>query len=47
MAPSYVVAQSCDFVDIDGPLLLRDDVEHGLSYGVGGVVSIPTPALWG
>lgn len=47
MAPSYVVAQSCDFVDIDGPLLLRDDVEHGLSYGVGGVVSIPTSALWG
>ena len=25
MAPSHVLAQVCDFVDIDGPLLLRND----------------------
>ena len=47
MAPSYVIGQSCRFVDIDGPLLLAEDVEHGLQYADGGEVSIPTPVLWG
>jgi len=39
MAPSFVVAQLCDFVDIDGPLLLKYDHPNGLSYrhGVAGV----------
>ena len=47
MAPSYVIGQSCRFVDIDGPLLLAEDVPHGLEYADGGRVSIPTSALWG
>lgn len=47
MAPSYVIGQSCRFVDIDGPLLLKYDVEHGLQYGEGGIVELPSRALWG
>lgn len=47
MAPSYVIGQHCRFVDIDGPLLLGRDVEHGLDYRDGGRVGLPSPALWG
>lgn len=47
MAPSYVIGQLCRFVDIDGPLLLARDVEHGLAYRDGGIVELPSPALWG
>lgn len=47
MAPSYVIGQFCQFIDIDGPLLLKHDVEHGLNYADGGVVSLPSPELWG
>ncbi|KGE04388.1 dipeptide epimerase [Pseudohaliea rubra] len=47
MAPSYVIGQYCRFVDIDGPLLLAGDVEHALAYRDGGLVGLPTPALWG
>lgn len=47
MAPSYVVGQFCQFVDIDGPLFLKQDIEHGLEYKDGGIASLPTPALWG
>lgn len=47
MAPSYVIGQFCRFVDIDGPLLLAEDVEHGLEYRAGGLVGLPTPQLWG
>ena len=47
MAPSYVIGQHCRFVDIDGPLLLASDVAHGLEYRDGGVVGLPSPALWG
>ncbi|MCC3859688.1 dipeptide epimerase [Pseudemcibacter aquimaris] len=47
MAPSFVVGQHCDFIDLDGPLFLKDDVENGLEYAEGGIVSTPTPALWG
>ncbi|NOX68245.1 MAG: dipeptide epimerase [Gammaproteobacteria bacterium] len=32
MAPSFVIAQLCDFVDIDGPLLLKNDHLGGLEY---------------
>ena len=46
MAPSFVVAQLCDFVDIDGPLLLKYDQPNGLEY-VNGVVKGFDPALWG
>ncbi len=47
MAPSYVVGQFCEYVDIDGPLFLKQDVEHGLEFQDGGVVGLPTPKLWG
>lgn len=47
MAPSYVVGQFCQFVDIDGPLFLTQDIEHALEYADGGIASIPTPELWG
>lgn len=47
MAPSYVVAQFCQFVDIDGPLLLAHDIENGLDYRAGGIVGLPSAALWG
>lgn len=46
MAPAYVVAQLCDFVDIDGPLLLKYDHPLGLSYDKG-VVGVFDPTLWG
>jgi len=46
MAPSFVVAQLCDFVDIDGPLLLKYDQPRGLEY-INGVVKGFDPALWG
>jgi L-alanine-DL-glutamate epimerase-like enolase superfamily enzyme len=46
MAPSFVVAQLCDFVDIDGPLLLKYDQPHALHYDRG-VVKGFDPKLWG
>lgn len=46
MAPSFVVAQLCDFVDIDGPLLMKRDRAHGMQYDAG-VVSVFSPQLWG
>jgi L-alanine-DL-glutamate epimerase-like enolase superfamily enzyme len=46
MAPSFVVAQLCDFVDIDGPLLLKHDHPLGLSYDKG-LVSVFEPRFWG
>lgn len=47
MAPSFVVGHYCEFVDIDGPLLLHHDVPHGLAYSSAGAVSPPSPELWG
>lgn len=46
MAPAFVVAQLCDFVDIDGPLLMKRDRAHGMQYDAG-VVSVFSPQLWG
>lgn len=46
MAPSFVVAQLCDFVDIDGPLLLRYDHPDGLVYDRG-VVRVFDRHFWG
>ena len=46
MAPAIFVAQSADWVDLDGPLLLARDREHGLRYA-DGLVYPPTPDLWG
>jgi L-alanine-DL-glutamate epimerase-like enolase superfamily enzyme len=47
MAPSHVIGQMCRFVDIDGPLLLAEDITPGLQYRPGGFVDPPTPQLWG
>ena len=46
MAPSFVVAQLCDFVDIDGPLLLKYDHPDGLNYSKG-VVDVFNSSFWG
>jgi L-alanine-DL-glutamate epimerase-like enolase superfamily enzyme len=46
MAPAFVIAQLCDFVDIDGPLLLKYDRPRGLRYEKG-LVSGLDPAFWG
>ena len=46
MAPAMLLAQSARFVDLDGPLLLAKDREHGLRYE-GSLVHPPVPALWG
>jgi L-alanine-DL-glutamate epimerase-like enolase superfamily enzyme len=47
MAPAYAIGQFCEFVDIDGPLLLAHDTENGLFYSASGVVEMPNAALWG
>ncbi len=46
MAPAVLAAQTADWVDLDGPLLLARDREYGLEYR-DGLVFPPTPALWG
>jgi L-alanine-DL-glutamate epimerase-like enolase superfamily enzyme len=46
MAPAALIAQWCDFVDLDGPLLQRDDWPHALQYERGRM-SFPERALWG
>jgi L-alanine-DL-glutamate epimerase-like enolase superfamily enzyme len=46
MAPALLVAQRARVVDLDGPLLLAKDREHGLRYD-GSLVYPAEPALWG
>ena len=46
MAPAMLVAQRARVVDLDGPLLLARDREHGLRYE-DSLVYPATPALWG
>ena len=46
MAPHHVIAQLCDFVDIDGPLLIKNDRLGGLHYNKG-IVTLPERAFWG
>jgi L-alanine-DL-glutamate epimerase-like enolase superfamily enzyme len=46
MAPAMIVAQGAEFVDLDGPLLLARDREHGLEI-TGSILHPPMPALWG
>ncbi len=46
MAPALLLAGRAKFVDLDGPLLLAKDREHGLRYE-GSTVFPPAPALWG
>lgn len=46
MAPAYVIGQRAEFIDIDGPVLLAQDVKNGLGYDSSGV-TIPEAVLWG
>ncbi len=46
MAPSAIIAQYCDFVDLDGPLLQKDDVDHPIVYK-DGIMNPPSAKLWG
>lgn len=46
MIPGLVVAQSCRFVDLDGPLHLQQDRENGLRYA-NGEVTLPDCPVWG
>jgi hypothetical protein len=45
MAPSFVVGQLCDIVDLDGPLLLAKDRAAAVTYHEG---KIDCPSVvWG
>lgn len=46
MAPAVLVAQGAKIVDLDGPLLLKKDREHGIDF-TGGSIRPPSPELWG
>jgi L-alanine-DL-glutamate epimerase-like enolase superfamily enzyme len=46
MAPGYVVAQLCRFVDLDGALFLTRDREHPMTFEHG-MLTRPSPELWG
>ena len=46
MAPARVLASAADYVDLDGPLLLAGDRDHGLAYENGGI-GVPSRELWG
>ncbi len=45
MAPAFVIAQRCRYVDIDGPLLQAEDCAHALKYESGQVEPF-SPGLW-
>lgn len=46
MAPAFLVASYCEFVDLDGPLHMRDDRVPPMRYD-NGFLSAPDAALWG
>ena len=46
MAPGFVVAQMCRFVDLDGAVFLTRDRANPMIYH-GGMVSPPSAELWG
>ena len=46
MAPHHVIGHLADYVDIDGPLLLKNDRPDGFVYE-GGMVCLPATRLWG
>ncbi len=46
MAPATLLSPYAKFVDLDGPLLLRDDREHGINF-TNGLISPPEVELWG
>jgi L-Ala-D/L-Glu epimerase / N-acetyl-D-glutamate racemase len=46
IAPARVLASDADWVDLDGPLLLGRDRDHGLHYQ-NGRIGMPSRELWG
>jgi len=46
MAPARILAGAGDYVDLDGPLLLARDRDHGLPYQ-NGRIGLPAKELWG
>lgn len=46
MAPAFLVGQRCEVVDLDAPLLARQDVSGGIRYEVD-VMQVPPESLWG
>jgi L-Ala-D/L-Glu epimerase / N-acetyl-D-glutamate racemase len=46
MAPAMLLTPRARFIDLDGPLLLARDRDHGLRYE-GSLVHPPDAALWG
>jgi L-alanine-DL-glutamate epimerase-like enolase superfamily enzyme len=46
IAPAWLVAAASDFIDLDGPLMLRADREGGVR-GDAGQLSAPDRRLWG
>jgi len=46
MAPMMMLESLADYIDLDGPLLLAEDIENGLRYD-GPIVHPPTSQLWG
>jgi L-alanine-DL-glutamate epimerase-like enolase superfamily enzyme len=46
MAPAFVLAQLCKYVELDGPLLLKHDRVPGLHFH-NGEIAVPDSRLWG
>jgi L-alanine-DL-glutamate epimerase-like enolase superfamily enzyme len=46
MAPAFLVAQACRYVDLDGPLLQRLDRDPPIRFE-SGLMHLPDRALWG
>lgn len=46
VAPAWWLAAEADFVDIDGPTLIVEDVQHAMQWN-GSRATRPSPLLWG
>ncbi|MCS0629946.1 dipeptide epimerase [Telluria mixta] len=46
MAPAHLVAQDCAYVDLDGPLLLREDRSPGMRY-TAALLDAADAGVWG
>jgi L-alanine-DL-glutamate epimerase-like enolase superfamily enzyme len=46
MAPAFLIAQSCRYVDLDGPLLQRLDRANPIQFNHG-LMQVPSRHLWG
>jgi hypothetical protein len=46
MAPAFLIAQDCEYVDLDGALLQTADREWPMAC-TNGTLDVPAPQLWG